>query len=249
MDSLLKPAAVTAFDAVASMTSLAVYLGVAILMLARRSGDSRARVFLVVALTSAVPYVLTALQWRRGSGIYTPAVTASLAAAFSIGSAALFHFTQVFPARRPWIQRHFLWVVLAYVLIPVPVAGIAWVLTTVLSPVALSGSIGAVSVDPVIGLIVLMMLPAVLIVGVVLPLAGVLSLVKSWQEAKRSANEPARSATFWMLMSQMGGGILAVLVIPLLPLVGIGAPWTTAIGVLVYGFALLMPIAFLTART
>jgi hypothetical protein len=72
----------------------------------------------------------------------------------------------------------------------------------------------------------------------------VTSLAYSWREAKVRANGPARTTAFWMLMSQMGGGVLAVLVIPLLHVIGVGAPWPTIFGVLVYGFSLIMPIAY-----
>jgi Na+/melibiose symporter-like transporter len=86
-----------------------------------------------------------------------------------------------------------------------------------------------------------------MLVGVVLPFCGVLSLFKSWKEAKQDGNEPARVATLRMLISQMGGGLLAVLVLPLLHLIGIGSPWSTAIATLAYAFALLMPLAFAAA--
>src|SRR5689334_11798604 len=82
MDRMLAAPAATAFEAVASLVSLAAYVGIATLALGRRR-DSSARVFLVVALTSAVPYVLSALQWWKGSGVYRPATIALTAAAFS----------------------------------------------------------------------------------------------------------------------------------------------------------------------
>ena len=125
MDTMLQPPAVTALDAIASLVSLVVYLGVALAVLARRRDASRGRVFLVVALTSAVPYVLSALQWRMGAGVYTPRNIALTAASFSIGSAALFHFTQIFPWRRPWIRAYGRWLIAAYVLPVVPVAMVA----------------------------------------------------------------------------------------------------------------------------
>ena len=183
MEGMLQPSSATAFDAVASLVSLTVYVGAALIVLARRPRESHARVFLAVAVASAVPYLTTALQWMKGNGIYTLPIVALTAAAFSVGSVALFHFTQLFPWRRPWVQRHFLWIALAHCVLPWPVAFIAWVVAALLAPVAMSGSIGAVSADPTIGIVVLLMLPAIFVVGIVLPFGGVLSLFKSWQEA------------------------------------------------------------------
>jgi hypothetical protein len=243
MEDLLQPPSATAFDAVASIVSLIVYLGVAFIM-TRRRAESHARVFLVVALTSAVPYLLTALQWWKGSGVYTPATISLTAAAFSIGSVALFHFTQVFPWRRPWIEAHFGWVVAAYVVLPPPVAYIAWLFGSLLSPDTGAGGLGAVSADIFVTLLVILTFAPIFVVGVVLPFCGVMSLFKSWQEAKKAGNESARVTTFWMVISQLAGGVLAVLVLPLLHLIGVPLIWATAIAGLAYVFALVMPIAY-----
>jgi len=250
MDGMLQPPSVTVFDAAASLVSLAVYVGAAILMLARRPRDSAARVFLVIALTSAVPYMLSAAQWWKGAGVYRPWTIALTAAAFSVGSTALFHFAQVFPWRRPWITAHGRWLIAAYVVPTVSVGAAAWVLTGILSQMQADAppdqfAIASTAVPLVQWLVVMAALPAIFVVGVVFPLVGVTSLAFSWREAKARANEPARITAFWMLISQMGGGVLAVLVIPLLHVIGVSAPWPTIFGVLVYGFALIMPIAYI----
>ena len=250
MDGILQPPSVTMFDAVASAISLMVYLDTALIVLARRPREAYARVFLVVALTTSVPYAVTFLQWWKGAGVYTPPVIALMTAAFCIGSAALFHFTQVFPWRRPWIRAHGRWLVLAYAVPVIPVAPAAWILGTVLSALqsdAGSGGIGAVG-GLSEALILLASLPPFLFIGVVLPLAGIVSLVKSWKEAKETSNEPARKTTFWMLISQLAGGVLAILVLPLLRLAGVPPLWSTIFAGFAYAFALIMPYAFLAAR-
>jgi hypothetical protein len=253
MDGLLQPQPATSFDAIASTLSLAVYLAVAVLALARAPRDIRARVFLAVALTSAVPYALSPLQWWQGNAVYTPAEIAATAVSFAVGSAALFHFTQVFPFRRPWIRAHLAWLIAAYVIPPIPIAAFGWLLGSLTQQVAAldasgSGGLGAVSAGPVaIG--VLLAVPLLIVVTVVLPCCGVLSLFKSWQEAKAGGNRPARVATLRMLISQMGGGVLAVLVLPLLRLVGLGPPWSTVVGALTYGCALIMPLAYAATTT
>lgn len=248
---ILQPPSVTAFDAAASTLSLLVYLGVALGALAHARRDIRARVFAVVTLASAVPYVLSPLQWRMGAGVYTPPVIALTTVAFGIGSAALFHFTQVFPARRPWIRAHWPWLAAAYVVPAIPLALVAWVLSGVLAAAQAidqsgSGGIGAVSVG-VTSLVLLLALPAIFVVALALPFSGVMSLFKSWQEAKQAGDEPARLTTFWMLVSQLAGGVLAVLVLPLLHLVGVGAAWGIPIAALTYAFALLFPLTFALA--
>jgi hypothetical protein len=248
MEGMLQPLSVTAFDAVASLASLIVYLGVAFTMFARRPGDVRTRTFLVVALTSAVPYTLSLLQWRKGAGVYTPAAIALTAAAFAIGSAALFHFTQVFPTRRPWIRAHGRWLIAAYVLPVLPVALVAWVVGGLMIAMDVqstgSGGLGAVSAGLPEALVILGAVPVIFFIGIVLPLAGVTSLFKSWQEAKLAQNEPARVTTFRMLVSQLGGGVLAILVLPLLHLVGVPPVLSTSFAALAYVFALVMPIAY-----
>jgi len=251
MDGILQAPAATAFDAASSVVSLLVYLGVAMACIVRSPRDSRSRVFLAVAICSAVPYGLSPLQWWKGNGVYTPGVIAETAIAFTVGSVALFHFTQVFPARRPWIATYGFWLTAAYVLLPIPVAAIAWVLGSLLGPAADAGAagLGAVSVDGAEAIVMLLMIPVIFVVGLVLPFAGVMSLFKSWQEAKRSGDAAARGATLWMLMSQMGGGVLSVLVLPLLHLAGVGAPWSLLIAALAYAFALLLPAAYLRYAT
>lgn len=254
MDAMLQTPSATAFDAIASCVSLVVYLGAAIVALARRPADVRARVFLVIALTSAVPYSLTLLQWWKGAGVYTPPAIAATTAAFAIGSAALFHFTQVFPSRRPWIRAHGRWLIAAYALPPIPAALVAWVLGTIMTAMEAatqsgSGGLGAVSAGLTETVILLGAIPMVVVIGIVLPLAGMLSLFKSWKEAKQAQNEPARVATFWMLISQLGGGVLAILVLPLLHLAGVPAILSTVFAGFAYAFAMILPIAFVRTST
>jgi hypothetical protein len=241
---MLQPPTVTAFDAAASAGSLLVYGGVALAAIGRAPEDARARAFLLVALASAVPYALSPLQWWKGTDVYTPGVIALTSGAFTVGAIALFHFTQVFPNRRPFIAVHFRWILAAYLLLPLPVAALAWMVAALLvqSSANTGGGLGAIPVNA--ALLVLLLIPAIVIVGVLLPLAGMLSLFRSWDEAKKDARRRERSATEWMLVSQLGGGVLAILVVPMLHVIGIGPPWSAAIAALSYAFALLLPMAF-----
>ena len=77
-----------------------------------------------------------------------------------------------------------------------------------------------------------------------MPFAALWSLYKTWLAAKSAGVQSARVTTYWILISQMGGGVLAILIIPLLHVVAPTGPWVTIAAVLLYAFGLLMPIAF-----
>jgi hypothetical protein len=84
-------------------------------------------------------------------------------------------------------------------------------------------------------------------VGIVLPFASLLSLVASWRAAKMRGIRGARDATLAMLVSQLAGGVLAIIIVPLLHVVLPAGAWTKAATALLFAFGLLMPIAFAAA--
>jgi len=250
MDSLLQPPSATAFDAVSALLSAAVYALVALAALAQAPHDSRVRVFLVVALASIAPFCVTALIWERGSQVLmSKTVILTVALSLMVNALALLHFTQIFPWRRPWIRRHGAWLWAGY-------AGVLLVtaLTAFLTPsFEMSGSgvgaggVGAVSSELATTLIVLILfvgVPVLFVLGIATPFAGLLSLYKTWQTARDRRVESARVTTYWMLISQMGGGVLTILIIPLLRLVAPRGPWSTIAAALLFACSLLMPIAF-----
>jgi hypothetical protein len=89
-----------------------------------------------------------------------------------------------------------------------------------------------------------LVIPSIFLLGVVVPFAGLLSLYKSWLRAKAENIRSARLTTFWMLVSQLAGGVLTILIIPLLRLVAPRGPWVTIAAALLFGVGLLMPLAF-----
>jgi hypothetical protein len=115
-----------------------------------------------------------------------------------------------------------------------------------MSDVATPEPAGAVSGMEPLGSLVLLfvLLPTVFVAGIVLPFSGLLSLYKSWQEAKTGGREGARVTTLAILISQLAGGVLTILVVPLLHLVAPAGPWVTIASGLLFGFGLLMPLAF-----
>src|SRR5258708_7140235 len=162
-----------------------------------------------------------------------------------MGSLLLFHFTQVFPWRRPWIRAHYRWLAAGYLVVPMAVAVPAWVFRGV--DMAGPGGLGALSADMAeeLGLLLLLVvIPVVFVLGLVVPFAALLSLYKTWLEAKAAGVEAARITSFWILISQMAGGVLTILIIPLLHLVAPTGPWVTIAAMLLFAFGLLMPLAF-----
>ena len=248
MDTLLQPPVATAFDAASSFISALLYLVVAFAALAYAPRDSRVRVFLAIALASAAPYGITTLIYWRGSGaVLNLPVMAVTVFSLMIGSVALLHFTQVFPWRRPWIRTYGRWAPAAYAVVVLVAAVVYWIARGI----DVSGDVGTGSggLGAWVGLeasllLLALVIPAIFLLGVVVPFAGLLSLYKSWLRAKAENIRSARLTTFWMLVSQLAGGVLTILIIPLLRLVAPRGPWVTIAAAGLFGVGLLMPLAF-----
>jgi hypothetical protein len=233
MDMWQAPTA-SAFDAVTSLLTAALYLAVALGTLAFAPRDLRARLFAVVALTSVAPYAVSARIWQHGSGAFAKPFVVLLALSLGGGSLALFHFFQVFPWRRPWIRAHARWLYAGYLVVPFATLLAAWVAPERAEDVSVEFGIAMLVVG----------LPSVALIFIVLPFGGLLSLYKSWLAARASAIRSARVATFWMLISQVAGGVLAILIVPALHVIAPVGPLVTTASALVVGFGLLMPLAF-----
>ena len=204
----------------------------------------RTRAFLAVGLTGVLPYLMTPLVWLRGGAAFTVPMIVVLTVSFAAGGLALFHFTQVFPWRRPWIGQHGGWLVAGYFVVPPVAACAAWFAgSIVVDPTA---GPGAASPTIVAGLLLLLVVPALFLVGIVLPFAGLMSIFKSWQEASAAGLRGARVTTFWMFVSQMAGGVITILIIPLLRFIDVTGVWVKLVAGLTFGFGLVLPIAFAT---
>ena len=232
-----------------SLVSAGIYVIVALAALAQAPHDARVRVFVAVALSGIAPYWVTAQIWAvGGSSALTRRAIVFVALSLMMGSLALFHFTQVFPWRRPWIRRHGprLWA--GYVVIPA-VVGVAAFLTPGFDARG-AGGFGAVS--PGLGVLLLLAAVAVagsiiVVLGILVPFAGLLSLYKSFLAARDRGIESARKVTWMMLVSQLGGGVLTILVVPLMRRVAPAGPWVTIASALLFACAMLMPLAFALA--
>jgi len=250
MDTLFGPAVATTFEVFCAIVSAALYLGVGAAAVARAPADVRTKVFLATAVASAAPYSVTVLLWARGiRAAFTLPVMAMVGLSLMLGSLALFHFTQVFPWRRPWIRSHWRWLLGGYLLVPVALAWPIRAFGPLVRDVAVAssdtGGFGAVSVGITESLVMLLVVvPALFVLGLVVPFAALFSLYKSWRAARTAGVEAARVTTFWILISQMAGGVLTILIIPLLHFAAPTGPWATIAATLLFAFGLLMPLAF-----
>src|SRR5258708_7832384 len=248
MESVFPVPVATTFEVFAAIVSAAVYLIVGVAALVHAPRDIRARLFSATALASAGPYSLTVLLWARGSdAVFTLPVMAAVGLTLAMGSLLLLHFTQVFPWRRAWIRAHWRWLAAGYVVLPVAVAGPAWLfrgLTVAGSLDPGAGGFGAVSAGIAESLVLLLLVPVVFVLGLVVPLAALLSLYKTWLEAKAAGIEAARVTSFWVLISQSAGAVLPILIIPLLHFIAPTGPWVTISAVLLFAFRLLIPPTF-----
>ena len=114
----LGPASVGAFEAALSTLSAALYLLAAVAVLAKAPRDHRSRLFLLIAITNVMPYAASVLFWYRGAVTFTKPLLLAVALSFAVGSVALFHFSQLFPWRRPWIRGQTAWLTAAYLACP-----------------------------------------------------------------------------------------------------------------------------------
>jgi hypothetical protein len=247
MDTILQPPSATSFDALSSVASAALYLVVAGAAMVEAPRDPRTRLFLLIAVSSTAPYATPAVLWAKGPAALTEPLILAVAVSLAVGSLALFHFAQVFPWRRPWIRVHWRWLLAAYLTLPAAVA----VLTLRLSAsFTLSGGNGYQPFeDASFGgvqavFLILFSFAALILLGVIAPFAALLSFFNSWQTAKTAQIAAARVTTEWILISQLGGGVLTILVIPVLHLVAPAGPWAAIAAALLFGFSLMMPIAF-----
>jgi hypothetical protein len=228
----------TVFDIAQHLTAALVYLAVAVAALGQSPRDRRTQVFFAFGIVNAIAFSVTAAGWFVG--VKSPAqmnramLGVSLSA-LGVGGLLLFHFSQIFPRRRPWIRTSGIQLPVAYVLVPVIVMMLArlW-----------PGDPKQVTVAFVL-LVLVFGFPLMVLLGFVLPVASVLSMARSYHEAAEKPPErDPRLVLAAILLSQIAGGLLAILFAPIL---GVIAPesWSlTVVTTLVWGLSLLTPLAF-----
>jgi hypothetical protein len=168
-------------------------------------------------------------------------------AALSVGALLMFHFSQVFPRRRPWILTAGLQLPIAYAIMPLAVfLLVRW---WPLSRPEITAKFGLA--------FLLFGFPLLVLLGLVLPVASIVSFLRSLREqpASRPVQGPvssvdatplpdARPTIFGILLSQLAGGVLGLLVLGPLTAVAPGSFAVMLVAVTVWLLGLLTPVAF-----
>lgn len=228
----------TAADAAMQLVVAAVYLTVAAAALAYAPRDERTRVFFALAVVTAVGSSMPTLGWFLGVNsplAFNRIPLAAMLAALSVSALLLFHFSQIFPRRRQWIRGSGLQLPIAYGATPFIVfLLVRWWPET------------QAQATPQFGLAFLVFgFPLMVLLGLVLPVASIVSLLRSFRDASgtRALPDPRPPIT-GILLSQLAGGVLALLVVAPLQAV---APESLALAfanTTVWLLSLLTPLAY-----
>lgn len=228
----------TTLHVVLEMSAALVYLSIAAAAVGQAPRDRRTQVFFAFAIMSAVAFGIPVVGWSLG--VKDPLVMkrvplALMLIALAEGALLLFHFSQVFPRRRPWIITSGIQLPLAYVLIPAVVAGLTWSWPTVPTDVTAAFAVAFL----VFGF------PLIVLLGVVLPVAAIISLLRSYRDAAAVPLAPdARPVLAAILLSQVAGGVLALVFAPVLARVAPESFALTFVTMTIWALGLLTPIAY-----
>ena len=240
MDSTGLPAPVlTGLDAFTQFVAALIYLGVGVAAWGQAPRDIRTRVFLAFALANVVAFSVPGTAWLLGvrdPAAMPRAATAATMAALGVGALLLFHFTQVFPRRRPWIKTAGIQMSVAYLLTPVVIAALVrfWPASrTEVSPAYILGFL-------VFGF------PLMILLAFVLPVAAIVSLLRSHRDAQH-LGAPIARPILWILTSQVAGGVLAIVFAPAFAAAVPGSPLIPIVTVIIWTLGLLTPLAFAVA--
>jgi hypothetical protein len=152
----------------------------------------------------------------------------------AVGAVALFHFMQVFPWRRPSTRNYRRLIPALYT------AATAGALLLVL---AIPSTIEDLTVVYLIALAALAV-PLIALLAVILPVAGLLSLYANLRTAQKHRIEAARVPTLGIFIGQVAGGVMGILLAPLLRLRGVSDLLSLIVQALMFIFALMTPVAF-----
>lgn len=256
MDPMPTMPQLTAFDAVTQLIAAAVYLAIGGAALAQAPRDERTRVFCALGLAHAVGFSIPAAGWLLGVtslAAFSRTPLGIMLAALSLGALLMFHLSQVFPRRRAWIHASGLQLPIAYVLTGPAVFLLVrwWPLTKE-------------EVTAKFGLAFLLFgFPLMVLLGLVLPVASIVSFLRSLREQPLRNATPApvenvdgrpladvwprpdaRPTIFGILLSQVAGGALGLLVLGPLAKLAPGSFAVTLVALTVWMLGLLTPLAF-----
>ncbi len=238
--SPLQMPTLTALDAVTQGVAAFVYLAIGIGAWTRARADTRTRVFLAAAVANAVAFGLPAISWVRGASDPLKIARwqmAALLSALGLSALLLLHFMQVFPRRRPWIRSAPWQLPVAYVLTPLVIGGLI---------VYWPKDVASISAWYVVVAFVFGF-PLLVTLGVVVPVAGILSLLKSYREAESYGAARLKTPLFFILISQVAGGALALVFAPVLAFVAPNSVAQNVLTLTIWALGLLTPLAFAAA--
>jgi hypothetical protein len=204
-----------------------------------RPRDVRTRVFLFVALANAAVFAIPTIAWLRGitdPRMIPRATVAAFIGALGMGALLLFHFTQVFPKRRPWIRRSGAQLWIAYVLVPAVVAGLTGYMPADLEHVT----------NAYLVALLVLGFPVLVLLGIVLPVVAILSLLRSHRDMA-AAVSAVKTPIEWLLVSQIAGGTLSLVFAPVLQVLAPTSAANAALTIAIWGLGVLTPIAFAAA--
>ena len=253
----------TAFDASTQLIAAAIYLAIGAAGLAQAPRDERTRVFAALGLTHAIAFCIPAVAFYLGVKDWLAFNRIPLGitlAALSVGAMLMFHFSQVFPRRRPWVRGSGMQLPIAYAITPV----VVFVLVRWWPPTPADVTMKFGIVFMVFGF------PLMVLLGLVLPVASIVSFLRTLREIPPPAAAPvgrrghlasvlfgalrlraragsrpnARPVILGILVSQLGGGAVSLFVLGPLNAVAPESGALTLVALLVWLLGLLTPLAY-----
>ncbi len=219
------------------------YLAVGIAAWQRAKHDIRTRVFLAFSIANAIVFGIPTLLWLRGTSDPSQLPAAALAAAMAAlgaGALLLFHFTQVFPRRRPWIKTWVNWMAIAYCLAPPAIAGLVLFAPAVPDAITVPFVLMAIT-------FIVFALPLLILLGMIVPVAAIVSLVRSHREVRQQGLAHLKPPIEWILISQVAGGTLTIVVAPVLAVIVRNEIARSGLTLVIWALGLLTPLAFAAA--
>jgi hypothetical protein len=230
----------TAVDGITQGSAAVLYLIIGVAAWLRGPTDVRSRVFLAFSLANLVVFGVPTYWWLRGLTDPTklpPLATIVIMTALGVGTLLLFHFTQVFPRRRQWIRESGVQMNVAYVLCPIVIAGLVRFVPSSLDKVT----------TPYMLALLVFGFPLVALLAFVLPVAGIVSLLRTHREIQDSSLTFLRKPLELILLSQIAGGTLAILFAPVLAVLAPNSATQSVLTVLIWALGLMTPIAYALA--
>jgi hypothetical protein len=232
--------AFTSLDGITQGIAALCYLAIGTAAWFRARHDIRTQVFLALSLANVVVMGVPTLWWLRGTSDpsrWPPLAVAAIMAGLGIVALLLFHFSQVFPRRRPWIRTSGVQMAAAYCIAPVAITGLVW---------SAPASAEALTVPYILAFIVFGF-PLLVLLGIVLPVAAMVSLVRSYRDIRLAGLTRLQRPMEGILISQIAGGTLAVVFAPVLARVAPNSTIEAMVTIATWLLGLLTPIAFAAA--